>query len=67
MTVDVSCCIATGSQETLRMSDIYLDLDLQMQIVDLVSHFHLYHTIGLALNCNISRQNDRKIRVRSII
>ena len=51
VTVDVSCCITTGVQYTLRMIDLYLDLDLQMQVV--LSHFHLYHTTDLALKSNL--------------
>ena len=47
------------------MIDLYLDLDLQMQVV--VSYFHLYHTTDLALKNNLRRHNDRKIWVRSII
>ena len=31
--------------------DLYLDLDLQMQVD--VSHFHLYHTTDLALKSNL--------------
>ena len=52
----------------LKLIALYLDLDidLQMQIRDLVSHFHLYHTTStLALNGDLRRQNDRKIRIRS--
>ena len=35
----------------VRMIDLYLDLDLQVQVV--VSHFHLYHTTDLALKSNL--------------